>query len=180
MNSMFMSLLNWKAQEEARFTLLHCQGPFEIRQYQRMICAKISVTGSFEEALANGINHLNDYLEGNNFRVDKIINHGPYFQIHKVNHWDIGLILPPEMKIVNAPKPINRMIKIEELLPGRVGVLRFKGHTSRELFHRRGEELKKWLNFKGLNGNGPVRISRHDLTVPLPFFRHNEVHIDVV
>lgn len=179
MNSMFMSLLNWKAQEESRFTLLAAQGPFELRSYQRMVCAKIAVTGSFEEALANGISHLNDFIEGNNFKVDKILNHGPFFQIHKVNHWEIGLILPTDMKLGTVPKPINRMIKIEELVPGRVGVLRFKGHTSRENFHRKGEELKKWLNYKGLSAQGPVRISRHDLTLPLPFFRHNEVHMDV-
>jgi hypothetical protein len=174
-----LSLLNWRAQEESRFTLLSNQGPFEVRLYQRMLSARISVTGSFEEALGNGISHLNDYLEGNNFKVDRIENYGPYFQIHKVNHWEIGIILPTTMNASNAPKPINRLIKIEEISPGRVGVLRFKGQTSRETFHRRGEELKKWLNYKGLNAPGPVRISRHDLTIPLPFFRHNEVHMDI-
>lgn len=179
MNSMFMSLLNWRAQEESRYTLIGCQGPFEMRAYQRMVCAKIAVTGSFEEALAMGINHLNDYTEGNNFKVDRILNYGPFFQIHQSNHWEIGLILPPSYKLATAPKPINRMVKIEEINSGRVGVLRFKGHTSRENFHRKGEELKRWITHKGLESSGPVRISRHDLTVPLPFFRHNEVHVDI-
>lgn len=180
MNSMFLSLLNWKAQEEARFSLQYNQGPFEIRMYQRMVCASISLTGTFEESLANGIRQLSDYLEGNNFKVSKIQNCGPYFQIHKVTSWDIGLILPRSFTVMNAPKPINRLIRIEEINPVKVGVLRFKGNTSKEVFFRKGDELMRWLNFKGISPNGPLRIARHDLSIPLPFFRNNEMHMDVL
>ena len=180
MNSIISSLLNIKAQDEARFTLMMTQGPFEVRLYQKLLFARISLQGSFEEVMKNGMRHLSDYLEGTNFKVKKILHAGPFFQMQKNNEWDVGMVLPSEWDMLNIPKPISRLIKIEEWSPNTVAVLRYRGGLSPEVIQRKGEELKRWVKKKGLNSLGPVRVSRHDHFLAVPFFRPNEVHLDIV
>lgn len=179
MNSMIMSLLNLKVADDSRFTVISNQGPFELRYYQKMICARVSVPGAYEEAISNGMKLLFDYIKGNNFKVHQIKNYGHLLHVHKVNSWDVGLILPADLTAAAVPKPINRLIKIEELPPGKVASLRFGGPTSHKIFERRGEDLKKWLKFKGLSHDGPVKIAEHDYPFPLSFLKVNEVQMDV-
>ena len=179
MNSMLLSLFNFKSPEEARYTLIMDQGPFEMRMYQRMICAKITLKDSYDKSLIHGIQTLEDYTGGNNFKVDRIINNGTFYHTHKADSWEIGLILPSDLNLAAIPKPINRAIKIEEIFPGKVGVLKFKGEPSEAIIERRGDELKRWLKFKGLKHQGPVRVERHELSFPLSFLKHSEVQLDV-
>jgi hypothetical protein len=180
MNSEFLSLLNVGPLQESRYKLIDSQGPFEIRFYQQMLCAKLSLSGSYGEVLKEGLRHLNEFIGGNNFKVHKIEKHGPVFHIHTPEHWEIGIILPSSMSAVSAPRPINRLIKIEEISPGRVGVLRFHGKDDQQLFFKRSEELKKWLVHKGLKHDGPFIITRPPgQLINIPFLRQNEVHLNV-
>jgi hypothetical protein len=178
-NSIFLSLFNNTAQEETRFTVLSNQGPFELRMYQKIVCAKISIQGSLDQALSEGARFLEDYIEGSNFKADRIKPYGPFFQVQRENGWEIGLILPSHYDLILAPKPINRFVKIEELHPTRVGVLRFRGSPTQDLILKRGAELKRWLTFKGLGHSGPLRITRQNSMYALPFFGHSEVHVNV-
>lgn len=176
MNSMFLSLLNLKSAADTRFTVLAGQGPFELRYYQRMVCAKVNLQGPYEEAVKNGMQYLRDYLSGNNFKVLQIKNYGHLFHINKVNSWDVGLILPAE---ISAPKPINRLIKIEELPAGKVATLRFNGPVNPEIIERRGADLRKWLNFRNMISNGPLKLAQHDSLFPFSFLQMNEVQMEV-
>lgn len=180
MNSEIFSILNLGPVQESRYRLISSQGPFEVRFYQRMLCAKISLTGSYNEALKNGLQHLEEFLDGNNFKVDKIEKHGPFFHIHKPEYLEIGIILPSMMSLLDAPKPINRSIKIEEISPGRVGVLRFNGKDEQEFYRKRSDELKKWLAHKGLRYGEYFRVMRPpEQLITIPFLRQNEVHLDL-
>ncbi len=176
MSSMLLSFLSLKPMAETRYTVLGEQGPFELRYYPKMVCAKVSVPGTYEEALKLGKKQLMDYISGNNFKVVHIKNYGELFQEHKVNFWDVGLILPADLV---APKPINRLVKIEEVLPGKVATLKFKGPVTPKIIERRGEDLKKWLNFKHLKVNGPLRVTLAESLFPISLFRTNEVQMDV-
>lgn len=178
MYSTLSSLLNFKTQEEARYTTLNCQGPFEIRLYQRFVCARMSLSGPYEEIIRIGTRYLQEYLEGNNFKVERIENVGCPFQVMKDKTWELGMILPSSFNLFNAPKPINRMIRISEIAPAKIGSLSFKGHQSRELFLRRGEELKRWLDFKKLQVKGPLRVMKVSSS-SLPFLRNYEVQFEL-
>lgn len=179
MNSLFSSLLHWRATEELRFTRLASHGPYEVRMYQKMWCAKVSIQGEFDDAFNDGCQLLTDYIEGNNFKVARIKQPTSFFQIHKVSMWDIGIILPMSFTANNIPKPINRMVRIEELNPGKVGVLRYRGKTSGDIFHQKGEELTHWLFAKGFRPNGPLKVSL-DHNMPLNYLKNNEIQMEII
>lgn len=180
MNSLITSLVNWKAQDESRFELMMSQGPFEVRLYPRLLCARVSLNGNFEETIKSGMKHISDYLEGTNFKVKKILHAGPCFHMQRAELWDVGMILPSHLDIHSVPKPINRLIRIEEWSPATVGVLRFRGVLGSDVLERKGTELKRWIQKKGFQSFGVPRVFRHDFMIQIPFFRPNEVHLDLL
>lgn len=178
MYSVLASLLNLKIPVAERYSVLQVQGPFEVRLYQRMVCAKMSLTGPYEDILKIGSRYLSEYFDGNNFKVEKVESTGCLFQVMRENGLELGVILPANVTISNAPQPINRMIRINELPTAKVASLSFRGTQSHELFTRRGEELKRWLDFKGIQVKGPLRVMRVTSST-MPFLRNYEVQFEI-
>lgn len=172
------SIFNLRVTGESRYSLLTSQGPFEIKLYERMTSASMSLTGPYEEVMSIGTRYIKEYLEGNNLKVERIEGPGCFFQRMKDSIWELGILLPSGLNVHSAPKPINKMIRITELPPGRFGTLKFKGELSPELIVRKGEELKKWLDFKGLKIRGPLRIMKL-AALSLPFTRNYEVQFEL-
>jgi hypothetical protein len=179
MISLLGSLLNLKGLEESRYTLLGSQGPFEIRLYQRMAVAKVMVQGDFNQAFQQGKKHLLDYLQGSNLRLEKIETSSLFFQTERQNAWEVGVILNSIRVNSEIPKPINRLVRLEEISPGKVATLKCNGVTSQEIFSERKNQLMKWLNLKSYSVNGPARIFHHSSSMPIPFLRDKEVMIDI-
>src|SRR5690606_25781714 len=107
-----------------------------------------------------------------------IENSGCFYQVMKENLWELGILLPQGLSIPSAPKPINKTVRITEIPSGRFGTMKFKGDLKPELIQRKGEELKKWLDFKGLRNKGPLRIMSLS-KLPLPFVRNYEVQLEL-
>lgn len=178
MNSEFLSLLNFKLGEEVIENFSTRQGPFEVRMNPRMICAKISIPNYESSSLSSSLKILGEYLDGNNFRVEMIQRHNSHFQTFKTNSVEVGYILCPSLKMADVPKPISRLIKIEECLSTRVGVLKFKGGADVDKIHRRGEELRKWLHHRGWKYYGPLTFTTDNFLISN--LRTNEVQIDLL
>lgn len=180
MISLFDSLLNFRLLEEGAYNTVTSQGPFEIRQYRRLAFAKILINGDFSEALKEGKKHLQDYLEGSNFRAEKVPFTPFYFQKESENGWDIGVILNAEKISTDIARPINRHIKLDDLPPGKVAVLKCKGEVTQEFFIRKIEELRKWILFKNYRPLTGARLLYNDSLITLPFHRTKEVHLDLL
>lgn len=177
MISAFLSLLNIRTEEDS-YTVLERQGPFELRLYKRRRLAKVLVEGGRREAYEKGVSLINDYLSGNNFRVQKVVSYGPSFQIDRGGSWEVGVILPDDLSLLEIPKPINHLIKIEESIPVKAGALRFKAAAEDDIINRRARELKKWMKLKGYRPSETVSTIHHDFALELPFLRNSEVLID--
>lgn len=180
MYSAFLSLLNLNPLEELRYSVLLSQGPFEVRFYPRRTCLKFTLPGDFETSLKEGLNALEEYFSGNNFKVSKIERSGPFFFAPKADAWEISTWLPMGMNALTAPKPINRFVRIEEAPPCRVGVLKFGGPSDKDTFKRKSEELMKWLTHRKLSFTTPFRAYKPDYALPVPFLRQNEVYLDLI
>lgn len=172
------SIFNFRVSGEHRYTVITSQGPFEIKLYERMTSAHMSLTGPYEEVMSIGTGYIQEYIEGNNLKVERIEGTGCFYQLMRDSIWELGVLLPSGLSAQSAPKPINKMIRISELPPGRFGTLKFNGQLSPELLLRKGEELKKWLDYKGLVVKGPLRIMRLG-TFPLPFIKNFEVQFEL-
>lgn len=175
MSSDFLSLFVFDDSEIEASSVLLKQGPFEVRDVPRMNCAKVTLK---EMSPQEGKNILTEYLHGNNFRVQLISSLGHPFIVRKASEIELGILLPLEMSYSDIPKPVNRLIKIEELPPTKMGSLIFKGEPSDERIERREYELKKWLNVKGQRYFGPVRLTSDEFMIPS--LRTNEILIEIL
>lgn len=161
------------------FRTLSKHGEFEIRFYERMLSARISISGSFHEMRRNGIRELKNYLSGHNFKALEISKYGPFYQEYKSNAWEVGVILPPEFDMENVPKPIGHIIQLKETLPKRCGVLKIRGSITPELIFDKAALLKRWIWRNRLKIAGPLNVLEHDTSQGISFFKHSEVIFDV-
>jgi hypothetical protein len=162
MYSTLVSLLNFKTPATEKYSVVSEQGPFELRLYHRMNCASMSLTGPFNEIFKMGIHYLDEYRNGNNFKFEKIDEVDYFFQMMKENTVEIGFFFPVGMTFTTIPKPINRTIRLKELGPAKFATLRFKGHESNELFIRRAQDLKKWIEYQNLKMPGKASKIQSD------------------
>lgn len=177
MISLLSSLISLKLPEEERYSVIDSQGPFEIRFYRRLACAKVFVPGDLSFAYSQGRKHLEDYLGGSNFRVEKITATPFYFLQKCFNGWEAGVVLNT---FEDVPRPINRLVKLTEFFPGKVGVLKFNGDISEEFVEKRKTDLVKWLNFRNYKSISDIRLFYKDSLVTFPFERTKEVHINLI
>lgn len=173
MDSEFFSILNFNLSDPQVKNMFTRQGPFEVRLNPKMYTVKVSLPDMNDSSLSEGSNTLHDYLNGNNFKVSAI-KYGQRFIVTKSNSIELGYVLFED----NYPKPINRLIKFEEIPLSKIGVLKFKGVLTADRIERRCQELKKWLNFKQLKSSGPSRVFSDDFIVPA--LRSNEIHLDLI
>lgn len=181
MISLLGSLLNLKGLEESRYTLLGSQGPYEVRLYQRSTLAKVSVPGSFsfQDAFMEGKNLLQEYLQGSNLRLEKVPHGQVFFQSSRQNEWEVGVMLNFLRVTSEIPRPVNRLIRLEEFPPAKMAVLRCNNISTSEVYYQREEELRRWINLKCYQERGEAKLIHLNSGLPLPFLKDKEISIHV-
>lgn len=181
MISLLGSLLNLKGLEETRYTLLGSQGPYELRLYQRTTLAKVSVPGiySIQDAFSEGKRLLEEYLQGSNLRLEKVPHGQIYYQSSRQNDWDIGVMLNFLRVTSEIPRPVNRLVRLEEMPPCKMAVLRCNNISTSDVYYQREEELRRWISLKCYQEKGEARLIHLNSGLPLPFLKDKEISIHV-
>lgn len=180
MISLLGSLLNLKGLEESRYTLLGSQGPFEIRLYQRTTAARVFVPGNFHDSFQEGKRLLMEYLTGGNLRLEKVPHSQIFFQTPRITHWEIGVMLNFTRVNSEIPRPVNRLIRLEEIPPVKMAILRCNRITSKEIFLQKEEELLNWINLRSYQHSNLCRLLHYDNGIPLPFLREKELSVQIM
>ncbi len=168
-------------EEQAPFEILKVDGGIEIRSYKPQTRASISVTGEFKEAYKEAFNGLAGYIFGNNKTGEKIQMTTPVLlQETASKEWTMSFILPQQFVTQTAPKPEDNRILLEDYPLHLLASISYAGINNEEKINEYSGILKKWLkkrpwyiplsDFKTAQYDGPLTI---------PFFRKNEIHINV-
>ena len=179
---------------EPDYQILYNEDSKEIRQYAGYVMAKTVQSGDFEESGNSGFWLLYRYITGANQKQNKIQMTAPVIQKEaftkiemtapllqkKGSHgWEIAFVLPAEFTMENAPIPTDKSVTLAHAEPQLVGVLRYTGLSSEKKIARFADELLKWLQSKGYEPISQYRSARYDPPFTLPFFRRNEIQIEV-
>lgn len=162
------------------FEILKSEDVFQIRRYGKMTLAKIDMHESERDDLYAVKKRLEDYVNGNNFKVNKILDVGPEVRIYKEGVTEIGIVIPNEICKGAVPRPIYRRIKLVETPPMQVGILCIEGRLLDLDIKSKGDELKNWIKKMGLKINGPISIFKHDSYLSIPFLQENELFFEVI
>jgi hypothetical protein len=193
--------------EESKYKVLSSDGPYEIRHYEPVLIAEVTVSGDMDEASSKGFRLIADYIFGNNEapnssfsekismtapvtvepQSNKIsmtapvtvepLNEGPNLQ--QAQQWRVNFFMPSKYTLANIAKPKNEIVKLKELPSRHFLVLSYSGFNTQARVQKKTDEAILWAKEKSLNMMGMPQLSRYDPPWTLPMFRRNEIMIEI-
>jgi hypothetical protein len=175
--------LGWKltarsAYESAEYAVLESHSPFETREYPDLMMATTNM--QFESQGDDGsFMRLFQYISGGNDPEQKVAMTTPVFMAPEANgtHARMGFVIPKKVAALNIPEPSNVNVHIQKRVGGRFAVIRFAGQMTNESVARAEVNLRKWMNDKGLIGDGDAEFAGYDPPWTPGPLRRNEILI---
>jgi hypothetical protein len=96
------------------------------------------------------------------------------------NRWRVHFVMPSQYSLATLPKPVNPAVKLRAVPGQRFAVLVFSGLAGAEKVQTKSEELLAWVKQRGLKTRGVVQLARYNPPWTLPFFRRNEVMVELI
>lgn len=175
--------------ETPRHTVLKSDGAIEVRAYEPMVVAEVTVSGDRGEAANRGFRPLANYIFGDNApkakiamtapvtqsRGEKIAMTAPVTQMREGASWQVRFVMPASYTMADLPKPNDPDVRLIEQPARRMAVLRFSGFAGETKLAEKERGLLSWMAARGLQLAGPVTYAFYDPPWTPPFMRRNEV-----
>jgi hypothetical protein len=182
------------ATAEPPFKLEQRQGGFEVRQYEPMIVAEVTVEGRRGEAANRGFRLLANYIFGDNAPKAKIAMTAPVIQARgeKIamtapvaqiaageGRWIVRFVMPQGSTMANLPAPNDPNVALIEQPGARYAVVRFTGLNTEAALTDKTVELNGLIAKAGLKPKAAPIYAFYDPPWTPPFMRRNEVMIAI-
>lgn len=186
------------ATEEPKFKLIEQDGAYEIREYPPLLIAEVIVNGTMSEASGKGFRLLADFIFGNNQSQsgnaekinmtapvtvstpsEKIAMTAPVNVQKQSQGWRVTFTMPQQYSLQTIPKPNNPKVMIKEISGKKVAVLKFSGIATEDKTQEKIALLFDWINHQQMKTMGTPELARYNPPWTLPFFRRNEVLVEV-
>ncbi|MEO8161487.1 MAG: heme-binding protein [Arenimonas sp.] len=182
------------ATQEPDFTAVLEEGPFSVRQYPALVVAEVTVTGKQDAAANAGFRLLAGYIFGGNSpgrkiamtapviqqparEGEKIAMTAPVTQTGADGRWTVRFMMPSGYTLQTLPKPNDARVRLLELAPARMAVVRFSGLANAPDVERQTALLREFIARKALRAAGPASLARYNPPWTPWFMRRNEVMI---
>ncbi|WP_241839281.1 SOUL family heme-binding protein [Rhodoferax antarcticus] len=197
------------AVEEPKFQVLAQDNGFELRQYAPLIVAETWVDGDMDAASGKGFRAIADYIFGNNTtpqtdQSSKIamtapVTVEPQAQSSKLamtapvtvqpageapgwvaaQRWRVQFVMPSQYTLEALPQPNNAAVTLREVPGKTVAVATYSGFNTESRIRQETQALVDWMQTRQLAAAGPAQLARYDPPWTLPFWRRNEIQIEV-
>lgn len=156
-------------------------GNIEIRTYESMIVAEVTVAGKRQEAISEGFRILAKYIFGHNMSYKLIPMTAPVMQKASENgeEWKIRFSMPSEYSMKTLPHPNDERIHLIEIPSFKTSVIRFSGFNSDKNINDHQLELKAWLGKNHVDVDPIPTYAFYDTPWTLPFLKRNEVMMNI-
>jgi len=181
-----------RLEEGPPFQVVRREGKIEIRNYDKILLAQLSVKGVRQEALDEGFLRLAAYIFGKNRRrlqismthpvyqkkdAEAIAMTSPVYQEEKGGAWIISFVMPSKFNRSNVPEPLDEEIQLVELPERTVAVLKYSGNNTEKKMRQAKLELKEWLSGSGFSEEEEIYWAQYDPPFAIPFFKKNEAQV---
>lgn len=192
------SVFGVESVEEAPYELVRKDKQFEIREYAPLLVAETRVKADFKKAGSQAFRKLFKYITGENEASEKIAMTSPVISDKQDassgeniamtapvtsqkngDEWRYRFVLPKSYTLDNAPRPTNPDVMLVEVPKKTVATLRYAGRATAKAQKKNAEALDTWVEAQGLNAESQPRWAGYNAPWTLPWFRRNEVLIDI-
>lgn len=183
--------------EEPAFDVVKSAGHFEVRRYAPMIVAETEVAGDLWGASNDGFRVIAGYIFGNNASVtqggaekiamtapvtmearsEKIAMTAPVTTESADGRYRMHFVMPSRYTMATLPRPKDDRVKLREVPPQRMAVVKFSGLSGEGKVKEKTDELLAWMKAEGLEAGGAPQLARYDPPWTIPFLRRNEVMV---
>ena len=178
------------ATEEPDFKVVQTIGNIEVREYAAYSVAEVVVPGPADEAGNSAFPILAGYIFGRNkgerkFAMTAPVTQSPVpvqlemtapvTQSAAPGGFLVQFVLPKGVTSANAPEPVDVRVKLRDLLPGRLAVIRYAGFWSDANYLDHLNQLRATLAANGLQPKGEPVYSRYNAPFTPWFMRRNEI-----
>jgi hypothetical protein len=184
--------------EEAAYTVVIKDDNFELRDYDAMIIVETTIDDDFENAGNKAFRRLFAYITGDNVANSEIAMTAPVIadpagtspgtdiamtapvlQEYSQGGWRYAFVLPADLTLETAPKPLDDDVRLAEVAGKKVAVIQFSGFWSEESMQDKTSALNDWISANNLTASSEPRWAGYNPPWTIPFLRRNEVMIDV-
>lgn len=180
--------------EEAAYTVLREDKPFELRQYEAQVLAETIVTGSIEDAGGKAFKRLFRYISGNNRTQQKVAMTSPVGQTaagekiamttpvgqrRATEGWAVSFMMPARFTLESLPEPEDPRVTLRAVPARTVAAVRYTGFWRKQGYEKNRAALEGWLEEQGLRAAGDPIWAKYDPPFMPWFLRRNEILIPV-
>jgi hypothetical protein len=184
-----------RATEEPEYQVVRELAGIEVRQYAAYTVAEVVVAGPAGEAGNQAFPILAGYIFGKNkgerkFAMTapvtqvaapvKLEMTAPVTQITAPGGFLVQFVLPKGVTVTSAPEPLDARVKLREVAPSRVAVIRYSGFWSDSNYSEHLTKLQAALRSAGLAWTGEAVYSRYNAPFTPWFMRRNEIWLHLV
>ncbi len=179
--------------EQPEYKVTASEGSIEIRTYGPMISAEAEVQGERKAAMQEGFRLIAAYIFGANKpnakismtapvqqqSTQKIAMTAPVTQQTDGNRWTVGFIMPSKWTMETLPTPNDTRVTLKPIPAKRMAVIRFSGTANDKVIGSKTDELRKYALEHKLATVGEPLLAFYNPPWTLPFFRRNEIMLEL-
>lgn len=183
--------------EMPAYKVITAEGNCELREYPPHIIASVKIKEDFSSAGRQGFRALAGYIFGGNTSKTSIsmtapVSMSPAVQGESISmtapvtstpsgarSWEIAFAMPSQYTLDTLPTPKDPRVKLSERPSERVAVVVFSGFTSESNLSSQEALLKRWVEARSLQLDGPIVIARYNDPFTFPWNRRNELIVKV-
>ena len=178
------------ATEEPAFKVVRQFDGVEVREYAAYTVAEVVVPGPADDAGGQAFPILAGYIFGKNKGDRKLAMTAPVTQTAVPVKLEmtapvtqtaapggflVEFVLPKDVTLASAPEPLDPQIKLREVPPSRVAVIRYSGLWSESNYNEHLAKLQAALRAADLAWSGEPVYSRYNPPFTPWFMRRNEI-----
>jgi len=179
-----------RAIEEPDYRVVRELAGIELRQYAAYTVAEVVVPGSAAEAGNQAFRILAAYIFGKNKGERKLAMTAPVTQVavpkklemtapvtqtEVASGYLVQFVLPKGVTAASAPEPLDARVRIREVPPSLVAVIRYSGFWSDSNYNEHLAKLQEALRAADLSWTGEPVYSRYNAPFTPWFMRRNEI-----
>ncbi|MEY4468091.1 MAG: hypothetical protein RIR21_1884 [Pseudomonadota bacterium] len=171
------------AVEEAPYSVLVSEPPFEQRHYPSFVVAETELPGDFDAASRTGFRRVAAYIFGENTGETgssrKIAMTAPVTVTPIPTGWRLHFVMPSQEKLDTLPKPVNSQVALRRVDDHDMVSIRFSGWATAAAIKENTQRLTEWALSRQLTLVGTPQVARYNDPFTLPWRRRNEILIEV-